>query len=399
MVTAQGMYGGSGMGMNGMNMGMNFNAGQGVYGGWNGQNTMWNGAQDKFNPNAFSNGMGGDFGPTSGYGGYNMPQHHGNFSQMHQQQYQNNDFQNGFYGQGYGRGRGRGGRGFGRGNRGRGGYGHNMQGNQANYEPSQHQLPSHYQQRENVQNQQFPSGGDSTAEYDSNAVDPEQIKKFNNELYPRGEEDREDIRDTIEDIPARRGSPSYAPQTPDEIPEAAPPQGQVKEGEKQDLVSEHSDFAPMKSVLEESPALQQEGGPEVPPASVIQSTTNSNPPAMAPPTAPLGPAAQFHAGDPYRDLSSRGRGSNRYRGGRGPVFLTNGNVFTSPTQTSAPEFLPIVPTEPKGQGVMGAPTGPKAMRERLANSSSSIRGRGFQIVGRASMSSQGRRRASEISTR
>ncbi|TPR09461.1 amidohydrolase family protein [Aspergillus niger] len=56
MAANQGMFGGYGMNMNGMNMGMSFDAGQGMYGGWDGsQNNMWNGGQDKFNPNAFAN--------------------------------------------------------------------------------------------------------------------------------------------------------------------------------------------------------------------------------------------------------------------------------------------------------------------------------------------------------
>ncbi|KAL4791534.1 hypothetical protein BDV19DRAFT_370339 [Aspergillus venezuelensis] len=119
----QGMFGGFGMNMNGMNMGMNFN-GQGMYGGWDGsQNNMWNGSQDKFNPNAFPNGMGAQLGDTSGFGGYNTNGVHPQMQQ--QQQYPNQEFQNGYYGTGNYRGRGRG---YYSG-RGRGGYGGHMQSN------------------------------------------------------------------------------------------------------------------------------------------------------------------------------------------------------------------------------------------------------------------------------
>jgi hypothetical protein len=118
MTANPGMFGGYGMNMNGMNngmsMGMNYNAGQGMYGGWDGsQNNMWNGGQDKFNPNAFANGMGPQYGPSSsGFGGYNP-------NGVPQQQQQ--DFQNGYYGPGFGRGNFRGrGRGFGPGGAGRG---------------------------------------------------------------------------------------------------------------------------------------------------------------------------------------------------------------------------------------------------------------------------------------
>lgn len=99
---AQGMFGGYGMNMNGMNgmMGMGFDAGQGMYGGWDGsQNNMWNGGQDKFNPNAFANGMGQQYGGPSGFAGFNMSQPH---------QFPNQNYQNGAYGRGNFRGRGRG---------------------------------------------------------------------------------------------------------------------------------------------------------------------------------------------------------------------------------------------------------------------------------------------------
>ncbi|KAL3471963.1 hypothetical protein BJX99DRAFT_236488 [Aspergillus californicus] len=132
MAANQGMFGGYGMNMNGMsnsmNMGVNFNAGQGMYGGWDGsQNNMWNGSQDKFNPNAFANGMGAQFGDTSGFGGYNMSQPNGVPPQMQQQQFPNQDFQNGYHGAGNYRGRGRG---YYAGGRGRGGFaGSHMQSN------------------------------------------------------------------------------------------------------------------------------------------------------------------------------------------------------------------------------------------------------------------------------
>ena len=88
MAMSQGMYnsfGGPGM-MNGMNVGMGFDAGQGVFGGFSGQpQAAWNaGGQDKLNQNAFAGGN--NFGANAGYGaGYNMPSHQGNFNQMHPQ--------------------------------------------------------------------------------------------------------------------------------------------------------------------------------------------------------------------------------------------------------------------------------------------------------------------------
>ncbi|KAJ6114006.1 hypothetical protein N7523_007323 [Penicillium sp. IBT 18751x] len=101
MAANQGMFGDYGMNMTGMgmSMGMNFN-GQGMYGslGWDGsQQNMWQGGQDKFNPNAFANGTGPPYGGA--FGGSNMSYH------------SNPDFHSGStYGSAYGRGgfRGRG---------------------------------------------------------------------------------------------------------------------------------------------------------------------------------------------------------------------------------------------------------------------------------------------------
>ncbi|KAI2713930.1 hypothetical protein CBS147354_7574 [Penicillium roqueforti] len=97
-MASQGMYGMNMTGM-GMNTGMNYNGG--MYGslGWDASqqnNNMWQGGQNKFNPNAFANGTGPPYGGA--FGGSNMsayPSH--------------SDYQSGYYG-GYGRGgyRGRG---------------------------------------------------------------------------------------------------------------------------------------------------------------------------------------------------------------------------------------------------------------------------------------------------
>ncbi|KAJ5585595.1 uncharacterized protein N7459_005395 [Penicillium hispanicum] len=116
MAANQGMFGDYGMNMTGMgmNMGMNVN-GQGMYGtlGWdNFQQNMWQGGQDKFNPNAFANGTG----PLQG----------GAFGGSNSSYPSNANFQSGYYEPGIGRGgfRGRGrGHGHFQGGPGRGGFG------------------------------------------------------------------------------------------------------------------------------------------------------------------------------------------------------------------------------------------------------------------------------------
>lgn len=106
----QGMFGGFGMNMNGINDGMNMGmTGQAMYGGWDGssgsqQNNMWNGngGPDKFNPNAFANGMG----PAPQYGGPAQPPGYGGYNMSGSYQYPNQSYQNGdYYGPGYSRGK------------------------------------------------------------------------------------------------------------------------------------------------------------------------------------------------------------------------------------------------------------------------------------------------------
>jgi hypothetical protein len=109
---------------------------------------------------------------------------------------------------------------------------------------------------------------------------------------------------------------------------------------------------------------------------------------MPPPSAPLGPAAQF--ADPVRDYGFRGRGHGRLPSrGRGSFHTINGHPISPIKPAPAPPFR--APIEPKGTGVVGAPTGPKAMRAPAPVMNGPIRGRGggFQIVGRAAMTSRG----------
>ncbi|KAJ9261864.1 hypothetical protein DTO027B5_3047 [Paecilomyces variotii] len=335
MAASQGMFGGYGMNMNGMsngmNMGMNFNAGQGMYGSWDGsQNNMWNGGPDKFNPNAFANGMGPEFGGPSGFGGYN----HGNY-QM-QQQFPNQDFQNGFYGPGYGRGGARGrGRGFFQGGRGRGGFGGYMQ---ANY-PT-HANPSVYpnQQSPSVQQQNGLSGQQDTpngpGSVTSSVADN---KKSNDELATTGE------NEFSED------------QTKDTTDEAA--------GDAKDVSSETKDASASST---DQPSTEEPELRGIPTIDSIEQPPYG--PGMAPGftgfAAPTGPGFG-RGGFPMR---------GGYPGGRGGAFM-NG--------LTPGGHQPIVPNEPRGQGVAGAPAAPRAMREGFPNTG--IRGRGFHIQGRASL--------------
>lgn len=422
MGMTQGMYGGlgsQGMGMNGMNVGMGFNAGQGVFGGFYGQPAAWNAGQDKFNPNAFgghSTGMAGDFGGNSGYGGYNMPQHQGNFNQIHHQ-YQNNDFQNGYNGQGFHtRGRGRG-RGYHNAGRGRGGHNQVNAGNQSNYEPFHHQIPPPVAKPEPI-HQQTLSGAERAQDLGAEVVDdaekaPEAHidpdEKVNDKLNKKlGPEDSDDVADAnqklvltdgvLEDSTFSRGEPSMKDSAPDgqhQTDPAAPGSESTRLDKPLHTPEKQDQTAPIETFISDD---VEEANPNIIPNSITATSSTAMPPPTQP--IPLGPAAQY-SGDHSQEYGSRGRGSGRgyfrgsseYRGalrGRGSSLHSNLSIAaaaTPPQPAAAMEKVVITPTEPKGLGVEGAPKAPKALREGLPNTG--IRGgRGFSIVGRAANGAQ-----------
>ncbi|KAL9111250.1 MAG: hypothetical protein Q9227_004328 [Pyrenula ochraceoflavens] len=366
-----GGFGGPNMG-NGMNgMGMNFaNANQGMYGGWNGQNNMWSGQN---NSNAFAQGMGGDFGSSNGYG-YNYSQ--GNFPQ---QQYSNNNFQSGYYGHGYGRGgRGRG-RGFGRG---RGGFNQFHQGNHSNFQQPFHQYPH--------QSQALPNGnielssGPSTKDpgHDENEAEKPPVKTLDEEFAPGGLEDIKEVFAEDYKIEDSTGTttqekPEVTDDTHTTLKEETHDQETAQSEELQ--MNGNAKPAPIESVVSDSPLHVEDEprGNEGP--RVTNETAHDATNAMPPPSAPLGPAAQY--GDTGRDYGFGGRGRGGFSGrGRGAPFL-NGHASKADMPLNAP-------TEPKGQGVVGAPTGPKSMRPGFVAPPTRGRGGGLQIAGRAAMASR-----------
>lgn len=407
MTMSQGMYGGfggQGMDMNGMNMGMGFNAGHGAYGGYNGQAAGWNAGQDKYNPNAYgnhANGMGGDYGINSGYGGYNMPSHQGNFNQMHHQQYPNNDFQNGYNNQAFqNRGRGRG-RGYYNSGRGRAGYNQVMQGAQTNYEPFHHQLPSQVAQQASTQQQPAPKDLEQSmapgtegdpAVTNTDKADAEQM---NRELNPGDEDDKP----VVNVNPAESDDPAVVSTEPEGAStESNVPVESVEEKAEEEKAAPIETFISTNRLEPQSSSISS--------AASVPITTI----APAGPAVPLGPAALYSGEAPY-DHAARGRGAGRgfyrgapeYRGGfrgRGSGSHPNGNgVHSSTVQPFTNGVFPgVVPAEKIGLGVEGAPKGPKALREGLPNIG--MRGgRGFSIVGRATAAAQSRPNGSARSRR
>lgn len=409
MVMSQGMYGGFGgqgmgmNGMNGMNIGMGYNAGQNAFGGFNGQPAAWNSGHDKFNQNAYGHatGMGGEFGTNAGYGRYNMPQHQGNFNQMNHHQYQNNDFQNGYNGQGFqNRGRGRG-RGYQNAGRGRGGYHQVNHGNQANYEPFHHQIPQQLTQQEpsvpqpsrdipKTPEQQKPAPTTPPQTPDAQSTSQQAAKDLAKELEPGDPKDAPE-KDT-------KASPAEAPSGENfELVTKAP------ENSTDDTKQHGAENPPQAEIEKPSPieafVPSQSKEPDI---AQVNSIFKAPAVMMPPPTPaiPLGPAALFSV-DQQQDSPLRGSGAGRglHRGGHSYHNLSRGrsssygsNSIVTPLPSPKPiqpaDTTTPAPVELKGLGVEGAPKAPKALREGLSHIG--LRGRGFSIVSRASSVTQAR---------
>ncbi|KAI4237848.1 MAG: hypothetical protein LQ349_001543 [Xanthoria aureola] len=417
---SQGMFGGLGgqnmgmNGMNGMNAGLGFPTGQGWNnGGFNGQPGAWMSGQDKFNQNAYGGGhangmMGGDFGANAGYAGYNMPSHQGNFNQMNHHQFPNHDFHsNGYHGQGFhNRGRGGRGRGYGNAPRGRGGYNQVMNGVQTNHEPSHRQYPQQFDPRGSSFPQHSQHSEDNGRQNDTDNPD---VDDFGRTKRPQEEATDEQI--------ARQMAPGDADESPEAPETAAPAEGAAPATEKDERPSDAADdpaptTQPNPSEAQESkdqPLEKEKPAPietfvsdEPPEAAFVVPSSATAANTMMPPPSPAisqppfsatsSEAPNEHGHRGRGDARRLSRGSSDFRGvgrGRGAPFVPNGITNHA---TSASQSIPMpttAPTEPKGVGVIGAPKGPKAMREGLPNTG--IRGgRGFSIVGRASIAAHGR---------
>ena len=378
-----GMLGGFGVpnggmnlnGMNGMNMGMNFDPSQAMY-GWNGQNnSMW----QNNNANAFPNAMGNNYGST--YGPNAGP--NGNF----QQDYPSGDFQNGFYnGRGYGRGRGRGRGGFGRG-----------RGNFNQY--SQYQQQQSYQngpgprQFEDRNMQSQVMGNDRAAQ-----IQAAEKRQENHESVDENHEDddfapggQEEVQEALgEDY--QKSTVAEEAAIPENVDAADPDRTEVLEIVQQDDVPE-LDKLNEPAVKGEPEIVEQEASKPIPAAPsqkpIPEAYNEDLQGSMAPPSAPLGPSAQ------YGDYGFRSRGHGRFSSrGRGSISIPNGHV-ASPVKP----FSPAPPPTGPRAGVVGAPTGPRAMREppsAPARPVSRSANTGFQIMGRASMAASSRSESRDV---
>ena len=395
LAMSQGMFGGfggQGIGMNNMNMGMGFNAGQGAFGGFNGQPAAWNTGQDKFSQNAYGGGAGmvGDFGANAGYG-YNMPGHQGNFNQMHQHQYPNNDFHHGHHGHGFqNRGRGRG-RGYPYAGRGRGGYNQVSQGNQANYEPFSHQIPQQVTRRGSPQYGPQEDRPAQEEKSETNAENQQDVKaegSLNTSATDEQLKKELDPGDTGDDTEKATDAPSQEGELEGSVQPVMPEAKNSDPVETEVVVEKDTEKpAPIETFI--SDELQKSDTPKLESNVTIPST------AMPPPSPiiPTGPAALYTADQSLTSPRGRGYGRGFHRGtdhrgglhGRGSGFLADSNLpRPQPTPSVVKPIIP--PVEPKGLGVEGAPKAPKALREGQPNTGI----KGFSIVGRASAAAQAR---------
>ena len=336
-----GGFGGPNVGLNGMNnmnMNMGFN-GQGQFGG------PWMAGQDNYNGNG-----NGNFG---GQGGYNISSHQGNFNQMNNQHYpHHNDFQHGYGRHGF----------HNRGNRGRRGvyhgggymrnnYGHMHQGNQNGYaNQGGFANQGHHLDRQSETDQGYAANLDEpvVSEISNEAAEAQMLK----ELNPGGDDDDQDHEaepDTSKEIEVTEGQVTQEPHPGEQ---SKPSESQNPNEESQVIevaAAEHmTEKEPETDVIESAPMPIQTFISDEP-----RSNRNMPPPG---PNVPLGPAAQF-----------QGRGLNR-------GFPANGHTVQSSSSV-----------DPKGLGVAGAPTGPRALREGLPNTGASGR-KGFAMHGRATTS-------------
>ncbi|KAF2763331.1 hypothetical protein EJ05DRAFT_34291 [Pseudovirgaria hyperparasitica] len=350
MAMSQGMFGGFGgqnmgmNGMNGMNMGMGF--GGGFNSGWNGQMSS------------------GDFGANAGYypgSGYNQQSHQqSNYAhQMHHQQFPKNNYQNRFNGQG-----GPQTRGFGRGQTGNYGNQSNSdaqaqiadipQGQTTTDANSKHDGNMDHQTSRSVEPSQSATVlGDSEKQHDE--------RQDQDETQPAGDTNRVDDstvevgngEPTTNDDPApvQQDEQSAAVDVAQNVPVSEDPAGQMQ-------------------VQQDQPIATYEGG-----ADSYGMDVSVMPMAGHLDANGAYSYIQGHQGGHMPEFSTGGRGGARgyYRGGfanRGGRYMANGSYGqhnASLAVSNGDVTVLAGGTEPPGVGVVGAPTGPKAMRVGLPN--------------------------------
>ncbi|KAK7516824.1 hypothetical protein IWZ03DRAFT_379148 [Phyllosticta citriasiana] len=399
MAMSQGMFGGfggQGMGMNGMNMGMGYGGGYG--GGWNGRQMSGN-----------------DFGgANAGYypgGGYNQQSHQqGHFPQMNhrQQQFAKNNFQNQnrFPGSGT----------FGQQQQPQEATGQGQQGETAGAGPDDGQEISAVEDQPSGQGGQIDNNNDakqapeaaeeafvhqlplgmqrqSTSEpgpTDSNTPVPPESQQNENKHEDQPHENPLDAQDSGHDDTAGQGAsdtnvaetqrenqvdePVDQPETtPAAEPTATNQEGpQQEQGIQQSQEGFHQPFQPnsMGAFSQAGPmGMNMSMGPMGPMGPMDPSYMAMGSMQGMPHDTSMGWNSPYDFGGRGRGRGFGRGGYNNFRGGligRGGPGLSNSGAFSG-------EVTVLAGGEPKGVGVEGAPTGPRAMREGLPNTGASGR--------------------------
>ena len=194
-------------------------------------------------------------------------------------------------------------------------------------------------------------------DYDQNADD--------DEFAPGGQEE---IREALGDSYEKKPSPS-----PPELDVEVSAPEDTKEATVE--ATNINDKEPMPEQAEPAPKhdIKEEDIPEAYREDLDM--------AMVPPSAPSGPSA--------KDVPFRARGHGRFPSrGRGSFHGANGYTPHSPARTISQTYTHSPPSN-QGTGVVGAPTGPRAMREKdLSAPKTATRSEsdgGFKIRGTASL--------------
>ena len=374
MAMASGMFnnfGGPGM-MNGMNMGLGFDAGQGAMGGgFNGQpQGAWNtSGQNKFNQNGY---MGGSYNANAGYGtGYNMPPHQGNFNHVHHANYPQNDFhQHGHHNQGSFRGRGRGRGSYPYASRGRGNFQQVNQSYNVNHDSSQ-QVPQGPVRR----------GSPVYTPMNGEKEEPKSAENNNNPDRARDEFAPGDAEDRAEEETASTAQIG-------DVKVEAQPDNESNEAVK---VEEMGEADQPNDDLDASNTASVDGVPSNAASSIQVETAPSQTgyatSAMPPPPSPsVSNGLARTSGHSFAEIEAYNTASALHEQGqslhgRGFTRIPQGEIAAI-TRLQQPEKPSFPPTEPKGLGVVGAPTGPKAMRQKSFNPATK-QDPGFSIFGRA----------------
>jgi hypothetical protein len=358
------------MGMNGVNgmLGMGFNGG-----GFDG----WNNMQQ----------MNGGFGASGFFpnGGFDQS-HQGQYPQMSQhQQYPKNNFHNQNRFQGSQRGYGRGYH-----NQGNGQF-HNQTPIQASGPPPgapkgpkaaqifqgnsdafHHQLPHKVQSRRSSQAMSVERGQDpvdhntkvgeteksnTALQSGQDSLDAQDPSDKEYGTGPAGNVDGELTKQTldVDTGPLAQETALVAPTDHNEQPQLDDTQGPsaiLKDG------------APINGVD------YSDNKPPVAPANNFQHNIHNQARDQAFQVAP-GPNHAYLSRPAFRGRGSQDLRGGSFRGRGAPTWQYHGTH--GPSQM---EVKPLIPVEPLGTGVQGAPTGPKAMRDGLPNTGWSGRGRG-----------------------